>query len=850
MQLSLARKRSLYLLFSLSGFCSLVYEILWTKYLSLSLGTTMIAISLVAATFMGGLAVGSMVIGRYSDRKPNLLAIYAVLEGLIALFALLFPPTLEFAQRFHMHLERSFPTYNGAEHLLHFFFVMLMILPPTFCMGGTFPLMCRIFARKKCGGQIGRLYALNTAGAMLGAFLSGYILIPTLGLSRTGWMTAAINLIIAGAAFALSCKTPIEVKIPHKAEPIDPPPEPARVRFTLIAIGLIGLFALTYEILWTRVLLLFLGNTTYAFGLILSAFLLGITIGGALYARLVFPHLDEKRLFVQLTLLMGCSVLVTAPFYDQLANAFLWAHDMAGDNWWGLTALSFVIVVMVMLLPTLLSGALLPAATALLQAGESRTGSGVGMVVLSNTIGAALGSLLAGFILIPLLGTEYSFRLIGILNLLLGLAVYLLYFRRRESVYIVAFLTITGLCFGFSPMRWNQKLMNAGVYCYASTYNRFGGIEAVTAPERILAVIEGKDSTVAIKEIDIPTKVRYFSVNGKTDGGNGGDMSTQILIGQLPLLLHPAPRNALVIGLGTGITLGAVAATPLEKIDCVEISAEVVKASRYFEKENRQVLQDPRVTLHIQDGRDLLQMRSQNYDTIISQPSNPWQTGNANLFTREFYQAVVKNLAPRGIFSQWIGLYDITPENLRIATRTLIEVFPHTLTFRINGDLIMLASFAPLNLDYQLLSRHFAAPPTRELLTPIGLFTPGDLLARHFVLNDGTLRSLSAGAEENTDDRPALEFSFRYNLGGKMFGKLKDKNIALLQPFLAEQLVPLSNLGSTPAELTKALRELHASYQRAGRNKEARFFMEKISDYEGSLTLSSPLAGDESAKNL
>lgn len=829
-------KRLLYLLFALSGFCALVYEILWTKYLSLSLGTTMIAVSLVAATFMGGLAIGSLVIGRYSDHKPNLLAIYAALEGLIAFFALLFPSTLEFAQRFHMHLERSFPTYSGAEHFLHFFFVILMILPPTFCMGGTFPLMCRIFARKQCGGQIGRLYALNTAGAMFGAFLAGYLLIPSLGLSRTGWMTAAINLIIAGATYALSRKATSPVKISTKAEPTEAPLQPARLRFTLVAIGLVGLFSLSYEILWTRVLLLFLGNTTYAFALILSAFLLGITLGGAIYARMAFPQLNEKRLFVRLTLLMGCSVLVTAPFYDQLANAFLWAHRVSGENWWALTSLSFAIVLMVMLLPTLLSGALLPAAAALLQTGESRTGRGVGMVVLSNTVGAAIGSLLAGFVLIPLIGTEYSFRLIGILNLLLGLAIYLHSFRRKETVFMVALLTITGLCFGLSPGRWDQKLMNAGVYCYATTYARYGGIEAVTAPERIIEVIEGKDTTVAIKEIDIPKKVRYFSVNGKTDGGNGGDMSTQVLIGQLPLLLHPEPKKALVIGLGTGITLGAVAAAPLDRIDCVEISAEVVKASHYFEKENRQALDDPRVTLHIQDGRDLLQMHSQDYDTIISQPSNPWQAGNANLFTREFYLAVVKNLAPRGIFSQWIGLYDITPENLKVAASTLAEVFPHTLTFRINADLIMLGSFEPLNLDYKLLAKHFAQPGTREVLAPMGLMTPGDLLARHFALNDETLRNFTADAIVNTDDRPILEFSFRYNLGGKMFGQLKENNIAMLQPYMAQQMVPLTNLGASHSELTMALRELQGSYQRAGRAKEARFFMEKLSESEKSVT--------------
>lgn len=832
MELVKRDKHILYALFSASGFCALVYEILWSKYLALSFGSTMIAVSLVAAVFMGGLALGSLFIGRYTEREANLLRIYALLEGLIALFALLFPPTLDFAQQLHIVLERVFPAYSGAEHLLHFVLAAVMLLPPTFCMGGTFPLMCRLFARKQSGGQIGRLYAMNTAGAMLGAFLGGYLLIPTLGLSRSGWLAAALNLLIAAVTLLLNRRNTVSaarLASPHRD---DPPLDPEKFRFSLIAIGLIGLFSLAYEILWTRVLLLFLGNTTYAFALILSAFLFGIALGGAIYARKVFPQLNEKRLFARLTLLMGCSVLVTAPFYDQLANVFLWAHRVAGESWWGLTALSFAIVLAVMLLPTVLSGSLLPAAAALIQRNARTTGSGVGMVVLSNTLGATLGSLLAGFVLIPYLGTEFSFRLIGSLNLFLGLAIFLKYFRRKENVLAVALLTIVGVIFACAPLRWDQKLMNSGVYCYAPTYARFGGIAKVTAPERIVAVIEGEDTTVAIKETDLPKPVRYFSVNGKTDGGNGADMSTQVLVGQLPLLLHQQPKKALVIGLGTGITLGAMTTTPLTSIDCVEISREVVAASHYFTVENRRALTDPRVNLHVEDGRDLLQVHSRDYDVIVSQPSNPWQAGNANLFTREFYQAVAGNLAAGGVFSQWIGLYDITTENLQIATRTLTEVFPYTMTFRVNADLIMLASLAPLNYDYRNVAGYFMQQPIRELLAPFNIATPGDLLARHFFLNDENLRRFGAAATLNTDDLPVLEFSFRHNLGGKMFGQLKDNNIAALQTLANNQLVPLTNLGATPKEAAKALRELHNSYSRVGKAKEARFFYDKAREYD------------------
>lgn len=338
-------KLLIYLLFSLSGFCALIYEVLWTRYLALTFGTTIVAASVVAATFMAGLALGSYLFGRYADRQSNLLRVYALLEFGIALTALLFPPTLQLVEIIYISILQAFPQYPGMAHLLHLFFAAILLLPPTICMGGTFPLMCRFFARKKSGGQIGRLYALNTFGATAGAFLCGYLLIPSLGISATGYLAIAINLSIAAASFGLS------QKIGH-ADPLDVSkalrPEQMLLwrkhRSLLLAIGCIGLFSLAYEILWTRLFLLFLGNTTYAFALILSAFLIGLAAGGAQYARIVKPELNEKEFFVTLTTLMALTVLITVPFYDRLAELFLAAHQIADERWWLLSFLSYIIV--------------------------------------------------------------------------------------------------------------------------------------------------------------------------------------------------------------------------------------------------------------------------------------------------------------------------------------------------------------------------------------------------------------------------------------------------------------------------------------------------------------------------
>ncbi|NIQ96320.1 MAG: hypothetical protein GWN87_20575, partial [Desulfuromonadales bacterium] len=241
-------------------------------------------------------------------------------------------------------LEQATPDHPLWSHGLHLFFSAMLLVPPTVCMGGTFPLMCRFFARKKSGGQIGRLYAFNTLGATAGAFSAGYLLIPVIGLSQTGYLAVILNVAIAVLFWRLAATSNASTNV--DVSRTTRPEQHLRVsehRLWLIAIGLIGFFSLAYEILWTRVFLLFLGNTTYAFSLILCAFLIGLALGGAIYARQVRPDVNEKKIFSVLCALMGISVLATAPFYDRLAYLFQFAHEATGENWWALSLLSFFI---------------------------------------------------------------------------------------------------------------------------------------------------------------------------------------------------------------------------------------------------------------------------------------------------------------------------------------------------------------------------------------------------------------------------------------------------------------------------------------------------------------------------
>lgn len=821
MQLSPTEKRLLYLLFSLSGFCALTYEILWTKYLSLAFGTTMVAVSIVAATFMGGLALGSYLLGRYADREGNLLRLYALLEAGIALFALLFPPTLYILSSIHIYLERSIPTHPFFTHSIHLFFAIVLLLPPTICMGGTFPLMCRFFARDKSGGQIGRLYAFNTLGATFGAFFAGYLLLPQLGLSLTLYLAVLVNFAIAVFTYLLSRRIhPVKIlDVSSATRPLQPI-QARKNWLPLVAVGIIGFLSLSYEMLWTRVLLLFLGNTTYAFSLILSAFLIGIALGGALYARYVCPETDERKVLIQLSLFMAITMLATVPFYDRLADLFLGAHRISGENWWVLTAISFFVVFGIIALPTIVSGALLPATVALIDPGSKRTGQGVGLVVLANTVGAMLGSLVAGFALVPLFGAQQSFHLLIGINLLLALALYLR-FNSIGWLRLVTPIAVSGgiLTIFFIPP-WDQGLMNSGVYIYSSKYLQMGGLRKTLGRENIIDVIEGEETTVAVHE-SLDGELRFFTVNGKTDGGNGRDMSTQLLVGHIPLLLHPQPDDVLVIGLGTGITLKGLSAHGSKQIDCVEISPEVVKAAEYFKQDNGNALADPRIKLLIEDGRNLLLTHSKPYDVIISEPSNPWQTGNSNLFTTDFYRLAAARLKDGGVFAQWVGLYDITPDNLRIVLKTFLSVFPKVMAYRAGTDLILVGSNQQMRIDYRKVQQRLAIPIIRDTLAPLELSTPGCLLARHYLYNEEPLQRLAATASLNTDDRPVLEFSARYNLGEKTLGQFQNDNLSLITTIDNPVTLPISNLGSFQREIAQALHEISAAYQRAGRPREA-----------------------------
>ncbi len=757
--------------FFLSGATGLLYQVLWVRMLGLVFGHTVFAITTVLAAFMGGLGLGSYVFGRVVDRQRHVLGLYGILEAAIGLYVLAIPLLFSWAELLYIKLNRdfqlSFYTFSFAQFVL----IFLILLVPTTLMGGTLPVLSRFFVRevRSLGNRVGFLYALNTFGAVLGAYLTGFYLIPTVGVTAALQMGATLNVGIGALVLVfekhlgrLGLPSPVsETSSQQGGRELvtrNPAPERIAILLTVVGFGLSGAASMMYEVAWTRALALVIGSSTYAFSTMLVAFLTGLALGSSLFARAARLFRVTPLSFALLQLGIGLGALLLIPLFEKMPELFLTTFRFSSSPGF-IRTVQFLISFVAMLLPTLFMGGTFPCAAQVAARGVHRVGYDVGTVYSVNTAGAIAGTIVGGFVLIPLLGLHTTIKTAVALNLSVA-GVLSLASGRGWVKKISAALSLAAFLPLFVFREWDARVMSSGVSIYAqrflSTLERVSFREMVN-PWELLFYKDGISSTVSIHKSGGNVTLR---VNGKADASNSGDMHTQLMSGHIPLLLHPDPKKVLVIGLGSGVTVGAVAQHPVTEIDAIEIEPAVVEASRFFVKENRDVLKDPRVRLTIADGRNFILSTDKMYDIIISEPSNPWIGGIGNLFSLEFYQIVAGRLAPDGIICQWIQGYNLFPQDLRMVVKTLRTVFPHTTIWNTTpGDYLLIGSRAPLSLDYESLENRYKALATlREDMTRVGLRSPLSLLS-DFVLGEEDTARYADRAWLNTDDLPLLEFS-------------------------------------------------------------------------------------------
>lgn len=759
--------RAIVACFLVSGMVGLIYEVLWIRMLGLVFGHTIFAITTVLAAFMGGLGLGSLLFGRLADRSRHLVRLYGLIEIGIGAYCLCLPTLLDWAARAYLWIGRTADLPYLLFSVIQFCLVAVLLVPPTTLMGATLPVLVRFFVQghETVSRSVGMLYSVNTWGAVCGTMLAGYFLVPALGI-RTTLLLAVVSNIGVGAlilAFAAHLDRLKEPPLPAPAAAggeAAAPPLPAAAWGVAIGFGISGTASMVYEVTWSRALSLIIGSSTYAFTAMLVAFLFGIAGGSWLFGRLAGSRRFAPEHFALLQIAIGMSALALIPAFGRMPSWFLQLFQLSQAHG-VILVIQFGLSMLVMLAPTLCIGATFPCAVGVLTRGAHRIGYDTGWIYTVNTLGSILGTTLAGFLLVPWLGIQWTMRLGIGLNLVVGLAILGLARPIRRPVWGVAG-AVSVLALGLTawlPM-WNPALMSSGVAIYGRMYLPYlqsGVFDRKEWRNDLLYYRDGISSTVSIHK-DGPST--FLRVNGKTDAGNFRDMHTQLFLGHIPMLLHPNPKRVLVIGLGSGVTVGAVAQYPAETIDVIEIEPAVVEASRFFNAVNRNVLADPRVRVIVADGRNFLLNTRAPYDVIVSEPSNPWIRGLATLFTREFFDLAKSRLAQDGILFQWVQGYGIAPEDLRMVARTFRTAFPDSHLWNTTvGDNFLIGFRQPHSLSPRKLEERFAASAAfRDDFRAAGLSEPMSLLADH-LLDAEQLARFAGDGPLNVDDTLALEFS-------------------------------------------------------------------------------------------
>jgi spermidine synthase len=779
--------------FFFSGACGLVYEVAWLRVMGLIFGNTTFATSTVLAGYMAGLGLGALWWGKRIDRGGDPVRVYAKLEAGIGVYALLTPLVWLLIDLFTIGFYRFISPAFFTALLFKFVIAFIALLIPTFLMGATLPVLSKYFVTRDedVAKQVGLLYGLNTLGAVCGVLFSGFVALQTFGVWQTVYLTGFFNFVI----FYLCRQFFSTPDADPKVAPAETVPSknlggqsplaafsPA-VTWTLLAcFAVSGGVSMMYEIAWTRVLAMAVGSSVYAFSLMLATFLLGISLGSYLFSAFSRFFRANLHTFALLQLLTALFGLWGINRFNDMPYYFVQIFGAAHGSDFLLHCGRFLLCSIVMLPPTLMIGAMFSCFIHVLR--RSRPlGSEIGEAYFSNTIGTILGSILTGFVIIPLVGIQHSLLLAAGLNAAIGILVFFLPGSKGDSpsralkgtVPFVILLGVIALV-GFSVRPWDRGFISSDL---AVKPERALGLTRGqllnTMREReLLFYKEGLSATVTVTQI---RDDRSLSVNGKVDASTD-DTFTQVLLGHLPMALHPAPKNVCVIGLGSGSTAAAVASYPVERIDMVELEKEVVEGAGYFKELNRNVLADPRLKVHVNDGRNFLLLDPAKYDVIISEPSNPWMAGVANLFSLEHYKTMKKRLAPGGIVCQWLHAYSMSPDDLRMIIRTFSEVFPDvSLWTSYYPDLMLIGTAEPLALDMKNFERAYAIPSVREDLEAHGIRSPLGFLSNAWLF-DPALRRVALGAKINSDDHPYLEFSAPRNL----YKNTLLENFTLLNP--------------------------------------------------------------------
>jgi spermidine synthase len=741
-----------YALFFLSGAAGLVYQVVWSRLLNEVFGVTAHAVTAVLATYLGGLALGSWLLGRFADRSDRPLRLYALLELGVAGTALAGTWVVGALEPVHawaaLRLAPDSPALLGLRVLL----ASLVVLPPTVLMGATLPAMTRAFVERigNLGRELGFLYALNTAGAVAGSVAAGFVLIRLVGVHPTLWLAVGANVLVGAGAWLVSGAIGRGAPAPAEAPPSSAPEPPGRAgqgAWLLAAMALSGFASLSLEVLWTRMLVLVVGTSTYAFATMLSSFLVGIALGAYLARPLVDRLANPRRAFGWLQVGIAASTLATLPLVRVvISDGQRWFAALE-SRWIGPTAGQFALSFLVMIVPTTLIGATFPLAGRIWARDLRTLGGRLGQVYGANTLGNILGALVGGFVLLPVFGMQRGIALLVVANL--AAAACALLPSREEWARPRALLRAAPVSAGL----WTCALLLAAWRPGPLPASGGGKLDPVRYYR------EGLVSTVNVFQRSDDGRQLVMSVDGIVIGqSTAGVDKKQQFLAHAPFLLETRPlRSVLSIGLGTGILVGEVAKHPgVERVDCVELSPSVIEGARLFAEHNGGVLDDPRVRIVNDDGVSFLRRSRATYDAIISDgKSRSGHAGNAVFYSEDYYRIARDRLADDGLMTQWVPL-DVAADELRTIVRTFVSVFPHSYLWLGPRSCFLVGLKRPLDLDLAHVQRVLDAPETAGLRRH-GWRDAAEVAAFLVADRAGMARWVGEGPI-NSFERPWLEF--------------------------------------------------------------------------------------------
>lgn len=754
-------ERALLALFVASGFAGLIYQSIWSHYLGLSLGHAAYAQTLVLAIFMGGMAFGAWLVSRLGVNWVRLIRAYAVVEIVIGLAGLAFHPL--FVAYTGLSQDVVYPALESAWMVRAWQWgtAALLIAPQCVLLGMTFPLMSAGYLRvaPRADGEIlGGLYFTNSIGAAFGALFATFVLLPWIGMPGAVGTAGLVNLVVGVLAWMVSRRA--DVQPAPRAEPASKPAGITGFQYwMLFAAAITGASSFVYEIGWVRLLNQALGTTVHSFELMLSAFILGLAFGGWWIRRRSQSITDAVSYAGYAQIGMGLAALLSLPVFAQSFRGVellmsLLERDATGYALFSLGSAG--IALLVMFPAAFFAGMTLPLFTmALLRRGVGEVG--IGRVYAANTLGAIIGVALAVHVLIPGLGLQLAVTLAALADIVLGFAL-LRMGAGADSRAKLPLLATTALVLMVSLIvgRMDPRQQASGVFRH--------GRGSLDESSQVLFIRDGKTATVSVYSHGAAGTI---ATNGKPDatlymdmsGSDLGDEVTMVMAGALPLAIHPDPRRIAVIGWGSGLTTHTLLGSPAAAtVDSIEIERAMYDGAKLFHSRVSRAYDDPRSKLHVDDARTYFSSGHRRYDVIISEPSNPWVSGVASLFTREFYRFLRGHLDQGGIAVQWVQSYELDDPLLLTMVSALISEFPHVEVYLTNStDLLFVLSESPIQAVDVSRLRH---SPLDAELRHVGLANEADFRLRRLA----TRRTLAAlvelvGSPPHSDFYPVVSLN-------------------------------------------------------------------------------------------